>query len=136
MRRLPAAIVLVLASAVVAAAAGVSPDVTEGHVLYGRYCGTCHGLEADGHGPVAPMLTRPPSDLRRLGQRYGMPLPVGRIGAFVDGREAVKAHGTREMPVWGERFALPEPEQTGRPPALDPRIRAIVAYLETIQRKR
>jgi hypothetical protein len=82
------------------------------------------------------MLRRAPSDLRRLGQRYGMPLPVARIGAFVDGREVVKAHGTRDMPVWGERFAPPEPEETGRPPALEPRIRALIAYLETIQQKR
>jgi len=69
-------------------------------------------------------------------QRYGMPLPVARIGAFVDGRELVKAHGTRDMPVWGERFASPEPEEVGRPPALEARIRAIIAYLETIQQKR
>src|SRR5206468_10659671 len=129
------AIVLLLASVAGLPAAGVSPDVTEGRVLYGRHCAACHGLEGDGHGPVAPMLRRSPTNLRGLGQRYGMPLPVGRIGAFIDGRELVKAHGTREMPVWGERFAPPEPEQTGRPPALEPHIRAIVAYLETIQQK-
>jgi mono/diheme cytochrome c family protein len=129
-------ILLVLASAAGVPAAGVSPDVTEGRVVYGRYCAACHGLEGDGHGPVAPILKRAPTDLRRLGQRYGMPLPVARIGAFIDGREVVRAHGTRDMPVWGERFAPPEPEEAGRPPALEPRIRAIIAYLETIQQKR
>jgi len=41
----------------------------------------------------------------------------------------------RRCVVWGERFAPPEPEQTGRPPTLEPRVRAIVAYLETIQQK-
>jgi len=37
------------------------------------------------------------------------------------------------MPVWGERFRAPEPEQGGRRPAIDPRVVAIVAYLASIQ---
>ena len=118
---------LVLGSALgVLAARAPSTDVGEGRVLYTRYCASCHGLDADGRGPVAPVLRRPPSDLRRLGSRYGMPLPADRIARYVDGREDVAAHGTREMPVWGERFRAPEQ-------AVDPRIRTIVAYLDSIQ---
>ena len=119
--------VVVLCSAL-AVSAGRTPAKggAEGRVFYMRYCSSCHGVAADGHGPVAPVLTRPPSDLRRLGERYGRPLPADRIARWVDGREDVAAHGSREMPVWGERFRAPEQ-------AMDPRIRAIVSYLESVQ---
>jgi mono/diheme cytochrome c family protein len=117
---------LVVFAAVLLGAAAKPRDVTEGRVLYTRYCGACHGTDADGHGPVAAVLRAAPSDLRRLGARWGRPLPVARIAEFVDGRATVAAHGPREMPVWGERFRAPEQ-------AVDPRIARIVAYLDTIQ---
>ena len=122
-----AAGVMVLCSAlVVSAGHAPSQGGAEGRVLFTRYCSSCHGLGADGHGPVAPVLARPPTDLRHLGERYGRPLPADRIARYVDGREDVAAHGAREMPVWGERFRAPEG-------GLDPRIRAIVAYLDSVQ---
>jgi mono/diheme cytochrome c family protein len=133
MRAIEVATVVLLGSATMVFAAASSPDVDGGRVLYGRYCASCHGIAADGHGPVAPVLRQAPSDLHRLGERYGLPLPEERIARFVDGREAVAAHGPREMPVWGERFGSPEPETTGAPPRLDPRLRALVAYLATLQ---
>ena len=129
--------------AVVALVVGLSPPLAmaasapgtgaEGRVLYGRYCGACHGIDADGRGPVASFMVRAPTDLRRLGDRYGRPLDVDRVARFVDGREEVAAHGPRLMPVWGERFAAPEPEASGRKPSVDPRVRKIVAYLATLQ---
>jgi hypothetical protein len=30
--------------------------------------------------------------------------PFGRVYEIIDGRTAVPAHGTRAMPVWGDRF--------------------------------
>jgi mono/diheme cytochrome c family protein len=123
-----------------ALAGAASGDPTErqveGGVLYARYCPACHGPDADGRGPVADVLRQPPTDLRRLGERYGAPLPADRIARFIDGRDRVTAHGTSEMPIWGERFRVPEPEASGREPAIDPRIRAMVEWLATIQRSR
>jgi len=119
--------------AAVGLAAGAADDATEGRVLYTRYCGACHGLAADGNGPIAFVLRRPPSDLRRLSGRYGTPLAADDVARFVDGRTVVTAHGPREMPVWGERFAAPEAEGTGRTPGIDVRIRRVVDYLRTIQ---
>jgi mono/diheme cytochrome c family protein len=124
---------LTFASATVLLAARASRDVTEGRVLYARYCASCHGLAADGRGPVASVLTRNPSDLRRLAERHGTPLPADRLARFIDGRETVATHGPREMPVWGQRFAVPEPEASGRTPAVDARITRILDYLATIQ---
>jgi mono/diheme cytochrome c family protein len=125
MRALPL-LVLLLACDAALAATRVERGGAEGRVLYTRYCGACHGIGADGHGPVAPVLRESPADLRRLSQRYGSPLDADAVARFVDGREAVAAHGPREMPIWGERFAAPEH-------AVDRRIRAIVQYLDTIQ---
>lgn len=133
MRAIHLAAAVVLCSATTLQAARTSADVTEGRVLYARYCAVCHGIAADGHGPVASVLREAPTDLRRLGARYGMPLPAERLARFVDGREAVAAHGPREMPVWGERLGSPEPEESGRPPTIDRRILGMIAYLETIQ---
>lgn len=130
---LPTAALILCSATMLLAARRLPKEVTEGRVLYGRYCASCHGLAADGRGPVAPALSRPPSDLRRLGERYGTPLPADRIARFIDGREDVAAHGAREMPVWGDRFRAPEPEESGRKPAVDPRIVAIVVYLRSIQ---
>ena len=37
-------------------------DAEEGAELYNAHCATCHGLDADGKGPMAPaLLLRPPS---------------------------------------------------------------------------
>lgn len=107
-----------------------------GHVLYMRYCSSCHGPNADGHGPVAKLLETPSSDLRRLGDRYGTPLPAAKIASFIDGRAEVAAHGDRDMPVWGERFNDIPDEGEARERAVAERIAEIVAYLESIQQSR
>lgn len=133
MRAIDLATCIILASAPALLAAGTTADVTEGRVGYTQYCAACHGMAGDGRGPVAGVLRKQPSDLRRLGDRYGTPLPADRIARYIDGREIVAAHGSREMPVWGERFAASEPEDGGRTAPIDRRIAAIVAYLQTLR---
>jgi hypothetical protein len=53
---------------------------------------------------MASSLKQQPADLRKLSDKYGTPLSIKRVAAFIDGRQAVAAHGPREMPVWGNRF--------------------------------
>ena len=62
-----------------------SSQMEAGHVLYMRYCSSCHGPNADGHGPVAKLLETPSSDLRRLGDRYGLRCPPRRLPALLMG---------------------------------------------------
>jgi len=64
----------------------------------------CHGMTGHGDGPVASALRTPPADLTRIAQRHGGHFPVAEIAAYIDGRTVVPAHGSREMPIWGERF--------------------------------
>jgi len=108
-------------------------QIEEGRVLYVRFCAACHGLNADGHGPVARVLEIPPANLRLLGTRYGDPLPEAKVEDFIDGRAAVAAHGDREMPVWGERFNDIRAEGVERDRAVKNRLAKIIAYLQSIQ---
>jgi len=110
--------------------------------LYAAYCASCHGEGGKGDGPLVEVLVAKPTNLTRLAERYGSPLPVDKLAAFIDGRRDVKAHGPREMPVWGEQLYRGELGKS--PPADSPSghireaarqgaIELIIAYLDTIQ---
>lgn len=43
-------------------------------------------------------------DLSVLARDNGGVFPVERLYAVIDGREAVAAHGGRDMPVWGDEY--------------------------------
>jgi mono/diheme cytochrome c family protein len=105
-----------------------------GYSTYRQYCGACHGVFADGKGPVAPLLTPPPFDLSRLGERYGMPLPRAEIARFVSGERPVRAHGPTDMPIWGDRLLEGVPESAGKTFGKRGRILLILDYLESVQR--
>jgi mono/diheme cytochrome c family protein len=111
--------------------AGISGanEVALGRQIYLERCASCHGLTGEGDGPVAPALTTPPANLRRLSERFGNPLPEDQVARFIDGRVEIKAHGPRDMPVWGARFfAETHNESAGRA-----RIGKLLAYLQSIQ---
>ena len=126
------AALLVMGGAVTAAAGQKS--VAQGRTYYLQYCSSCHGENGDGRGPMASSLKQQPVDLRMLGDKYGTPLSIERVATFIDGREAVAAHGPREMPVWGERF-YDIWNATGSRGGMQGRITKIVLYLRTIQLK-
>ena len=107
-----------------------STDVAQGKAIYLQYCASCHGPNGEGNGPLAPMLTTPPANLRKLYQRYGNPLPEDQIARFIDGRSDVRLHGPRDMPVWGERFYV---DANGNAQEVKSRIAKLVAFLQSIQ---
>jgi mono/diheme cytochrome c family protein len=109
-------------------------SVVRGRELYLRYCAACHGKDADGRGPVAEDLKTTPPDLRYLGERYGMPLPIGTVARFIDGRQDVAAHGPRDMPVWGRRFYDEWMAHQSGEEDLQTQIREIISYLNAVQR--
>jgi mono/diheme cytochrome c family protein len=108
-------------------------DIAQGRTIYLDYCASCHGFNADGRGPVAPALSTPPANLRLLSERYGNPLPTDQIARFIDGRADVKAHGPRDMPVWGEE-AWKTPEAKGSKAEVRDWVGKLVAYLQSIQK--
>jgi len=104
----------------------------DGRKLYLEHCAACHGLKADGHGPLEPELAKPAADLRFLAKRYGNPLPYDQIARFMDGRADVKAHGSRDMPVWGEEMWKYPPGHAHSNEVSEP-VAKIIKYLQSIQ---
>lgn len=107
-------------------------DIGEGREQYLQHCAACHGIKGDGHGPLEHELTAPPADLRLLSRKYGNPLPEDQIARFMDGRADVKAHGPRDMPVWGWEM-WQNPERSGNPNQVSDSVAHIIHYLRSIQ---
>ena len=111
-------------------------DVFSGRVTFQRYCSSCHGPEAEGDGNIAQYLKVAPADLTQINQKHGEFSSDG-IRAYIDGREDVRGHGTREMPVWGEVFqsTLAEPAATAEEgeERAERIIDQLVTYLRSIQ---
>ena len=111
------------------ASAGSEP-AARGRALYLQYCASCHGVTGEGDGPVARSLITPPANLRRLAERFGNSLPEDQVARYIDGRAEVKAHGPRDMPVWGRRFYY---KSGGNERRARRWISQLVAYLRSIQ---
>jgi mono/diheme cytochrome c family protein len=108
-------------------------------VQFGLYCAGCHGEKGVGDGPIVDTLEKKPADLTLLSQRNGGVFPRERVLRVIDGREEVKQHGTRDMPVWGEWFKLEAEDGLGgaevSEKVVQGRIEKMVDYLETLQKK-
>ena len=79
-------------------------DVDIGKSEFQSSCASCHGADAKGKGPVSEQLRIPPADLTMLAKNNNGVFPADAIYATIDGTKTVPAHGSREMPIWGERF--------------------------------
>ncbi|MCP3979197.1 MAG: cytochrome c [bacterium] len=114
------------------AAAASAADVERGRAVYDVYCVNCHGEDARGNGPTAEYMLVKPADLTRMAKLNGGTFPLERVYRTIDGREAVKGHGTRQMPIWG--IALQEwDKDTDQSDEVRSRIERLTAYLESIQ---
>lgn len=116
-----------------ASACRETPHLELGARHYAHYCASCHGtIGADGavtgRKPEAP-------DLTALATRFGSPLRRDELAAFIDGRRDVRAHGTREMPVWGARLYEDYPQTPGTEAVRSGTLGLLVDYLETVQRR-
>ena len=104
-----------------------------GRDLFGFYCASCHGRDGQGHGPVAPSLKTPPSDLTRIAARAGGQFRSKQVRDIVSGiaAQSTPAHGSGDMPVWGPIFRFLDPSDA----RVSFRIDQLVTYLESIQVK-
>jgi mono/diheme cytochrome c family protein len=74
---------------------------------YMNSCAVCHGASGKLEGSEAAsidFLRTTPTDLTLLSKKNGGVFPFDRIYAVVDGRQMIKGHGSREMPIWGDRY--------------------------------
>src|SRR6516225_1994166 len=75
-----------------------------GKVEYQSSCASCHGVDGKGNGPVSAQLKTAPADLTVFAKKNNGVFPVSRVYEAIDGRQAIVAHGPRDMPVWGLRY--------------------------------
>ena len=68
---------------------------------YESKCAVCHGSSAKGDGPYAGLLDTKIADLTTLSRRNNGVFPFQRVQEVIDGRQTFRAHGPRDMPIWG-----------------------------------
>lgn len=138
----------------VASATAIADDKVSdsGKADYLSYCASCHGVDGKGNGPLAPTLKIAPSDLTVITKNNKGNFPYTLLRKTIESRELglARAHGPREMPVWGPVFAQePEGPMPGGASgayygvsamqcehlAARVRIMNIVDYIESIQEK-
>jgi mono/diheme cytochrome c family protein len=80
------------------------PNITIGGVEFERSCAICHGFNAKGKGVMSESLTKKPADLTVLSKDNNGYFPFSEVYEVIDGTPGVDVHGTREMPIWGDRY--------------------------------
>lgn len=131
-----AALVAALATCGPALAAGQPQEGIDGAGLYRQHCASCHGSGGWGDGPIADRLRNAPPALATLARRHAGTFPTDYVYRIVDGREERRAHGGRDMPVWGSFYGTQVRWQGGgadTESAIQQRILALIAHLESIQ---
>lgn len=114
-----------------------------GQQEYMNSCAACHGASGMGDGPLAGHLNSTIPDLTTLQERSGGVFPVTAVYRIIDGTDTSGAHGTSDMPAWGQRyraagaavantdlFPMAEAETYARF-----RILAVIEYIASIQQE-
>jgi mono/diheme cytochrome c family protein len=71
---------------------------------YYTNCAICHGPAGKGDGPFAAQLKSRVPDLTVLTRNNNGVFPAARVFEVIDGRQHVMAHGSRDMPIWGDTY--------------------------------
>ena len=103
-----------------------------GRVEFQNHCGACHGMDGKGHGPVAAVMSIDLPDLTQLNTRNGGEFPFDYVAKSIDGRNLPKAHGTLQMPVWGDRYSEGREDRVGET-MVHGHIYELMMYLQSIQ---
>ncbi len=111
-----------------------------GKMEFQRNCASCHGAGGKGDGPFVEFLKETPSDLTVLSKNNAGIFPQAMIYDYIRDAEKIRAHGTKEMPIWGDRYSQEIIERYGEMYAgpgssVNERILELVFYLGTIQQK-
>ena len=135
-----------IVAAIAAAFAGLSLSVAAQEAIdlgrheYNSNCAVCHGTTGRGDGPYAADVGREGvADLTQLAKQNEGIFPSALVYETIDGRQFVKAHGTRDMPIWGTDYLAKAPDPVWYLAPYDPevfvrsRIVALVDYVHRLQ---
>lgn len=111
--------------------------VASGKHEFRQHCALCHGLDGKGDSIMVNLnlLADKPPDLTQLKKQNAGTFPFWQVYRIVDGREPVKGHGTPDMPIWGDLFAMHEGKGLASETKATGRILNIVHYLQSLQEK-
>jgi mono/diheme cytochrome c family protein len=110
----------------------LQPTATlEGAESFNQYCAVCHGKDGKGGGPAAEALKKRPSDLTQIARRNNGKFEDLVVQNVINGEDVKSAHGSRDMPVWGELFK----SVSGDASARRLRVYSLVRYIEQMQAK-
>ncbi len=101
-----------------------------GKELFSVYCAACHGTDAKGKGPAAPAMKARVPDLTLLSQKHGGKFPLMQVQQEIQA-DTILAHGSREMPVYGDMFRDIKRDET----FVKQRIGLLTGYIESLQQK-
>lgn len=107
-----------------------SPSAAAGPAMFKQYCAVCHGAGGKGDGPASAALKKRPADLTQLARKNNGKYPELEVINYITGRDTVAAHGSRDMPVWGQLFRSLEPHDNGIP---DLRVKNLADYVKSVQ---
>jgi len=106
-------------------------QTVSGKELFREYCAVCHGTDGKGNGPAAKALKVPPADLTQIAARNGGKYPEVKVQHAINGEAAPAAHGSKDMPMWGNVFE----HMSSNPDLGTIRVYNLVKYIEAIQAK-
>jgi mono/diheme cytochrome c family protein len=102
-----------------------------GKDTYAAYCAVCHGADGRGNGPAAPALKTPPTDLTTYAKRHGGEFSDVDVREIIAGDQSYVAHGSRDMPIWGDVFRRTEEDMQVR----QLRVHNLIDYLKSLQKE-
>ena len=127
---------------IVSPVSGYAQGADIGKQDYMDSCASCHGEDGKGNGPVAGFLKQKVPDLTILAKNNAGVFPFARVYDVIDGRQAVAAHGPRDMQVWGKEYREEGANRSGGyalPAELSSyargRIIALIGYISSLQGK-
>ena len=102
-----------------------------GRDTFRQFCAPCHGVDGKGRGPIAAVLTTPPSDVTQEKRQNRGAFPLAALEAMLTGKVRLQtpAHGSEQMPIWGATFRAID----SSPTLARARVANLLAYLESIQ---
>ena len=101
-----------------------------GHDIFMDRCGACHGDDGKGNGPAVGALKAAPADLTLLTKRNRGEFPAEHVKKIIGDWVDIRAHGSREMPIWGDLFHA---KNAADQQIANEKFKNLVAYLESIQ---
>ena len=134
------AIALMTAGALYISGSSYAQKVDFGKSEYDSACAACHGKLGKGDGPYGGVVYTPIPDLTTLAKKNNGVFPFQWIYEIIDGRQTVKGHGPKDMPIWGGRYLAIAGEHYFDVP-YDPeavvrtRILALAEYINRLQIK-